>query len=74
MPESRKAGMATMTPITAPHPGRGQQGEGVPPGSQMPHHRGADAGEGHLAQRQAAGVPDDGDDREPDNGQPPTCD
>ena len=60
-----------MTPIDRAYPGRGQKGEGIPPRAQMPHHRGADAGEGHLAQRQAPRVPDDGDDREPDDGQPP---
>src|SRR5580700_9481992 len=37
----------------------------------MSDHRGADAGEGHLTQRQPARVADDGDDREPDDGEAP---
>ena len=37
----------------------------------MPHHGGPDAAKGHLTQGQAPRVSDDGDDREPDDGQSP---
>ena len=60
-----------MTPITAHTAAAASNDRGFPWAPRCPTTDGTDAGEGQLAQREAPGISDDGDDREPDDGQAP---